>query len=563
MENILPPRSHTPEMLEVIYQKIIVAIEEHSDNQAIIDQLAISSMIVLTSSVEQAKDLNEHLFFKKYWNTLTGDKSRDFDTVAQHIRLLECVANFVLEELKSRSLIKHHTNIFLSTSFQSISQLASSRHTAGMEQFLEDVTKDLEQVLPTLQQQEFAPALKKWQLGIDKKLLGEVPYTNLNDIEKISYFSNEFLHLFVGQPTSKNIFDAISLLHSLNIPINKTITYSQFFEEIINNNLLMDKLLDGIIIEHAKRFYTPTLPLFKTIRKVMLLRTSQQFLVNGMKKYFKSVNMNLFDEEILLIYANSFLDECGYINPDNTLKLVDLFIELIVEMNILSMGNLSYDEYEELDSSESSVIVDNPYKIGHYIQFGSFENQKITWIIIDIKEDSYTLLAKENLFQAEFSKLKGELGPGLREWRGSTIRKYLNDTIGFLNEFTDVEYDKMLESNTDYLKDKYNFSEDISKYRTAPSSTITATCEDKVFLLSIKEVKELLFNQNLPLTSTEPYFLRDSSYEKQIVHTINPNSTLGKVDFDDTLGIRPAICIKKSIFEFGDGLTENPFRFEA
>lgn len=561
MDNIISPRTHTPEMLETIYQKVSHEIEENYHNQAIMDQLALSSMIVLTSSVEQAIDLNSHQFFKKYWRILTGDETRNFETVAQHIRLLECIANHVLEDLKSKKLIKHHTFTFLSTSFQSISQIDSSRHKLEMTQFLKDVSVELEQDLPELQKEEFAKLLKEWQADVENKTLGETSFINLNSIEKITFFANEFIQLFNAKPSSKNIFDAISILNALKVSVNETVTYSSFFKEIIDNSLLFEKLLDGLLFKNAKRFYTPTLPLFKTIRKITLLKSSQQFIVNGIIKHLNSIDRGMSEEEVLSFLANSFLEECGYINPNSSVKLVDLFTELVVEMNILCLGNLSYDEYEEPEIEEAAVIIDAPFKLGQYVQFGNYEGKKITWIIIDIKEDSCTLLANENLFNTEFSKLKGTLGPGLREWNGSSIRKYLNSERGFLNEFSTDEHEKLLDTAIQYINDRYDYSENISRYLPPTKDTVMENCEDRVFLLSIKEVKELLFDQKISHANTESYFLRDSTFEQQIVLSVEAGGNINGVPLDDVQGIRPAIRIKRSVFGFGDGLLENPFRF--
>lgn len=562
MKNILPPRTHTPEMLDVIYQKVSIEIAENSHNQAIMDQLALSSMIVLTSSVEQAIDLNNHQFFKKYWRILTGDDSKEFTTVAQHIRLLECVANFALEELKLKKLIKHHTYTFLSISFQSISQLTSSRHTNEMREYLKEIYLGLDKELISLQKEDFAINLKNWQVSINNKSLGEASFSQLNNIEKITYFANEFLHLFEAQPTSKNIFDAISILHSLQIPISETITYTTFLKELINNNLLFEKLSSGLFFKNAKRFYSPTLPIFKTLRKITLLRTSQHFIVNGMMKHLSSINRGISEEEVILILANSFLEECGYLNSNAKVKLVDLFTELIVEMNILSLGNLSFDEYEELEINESSVIVDAPFKVGNYIQFGSFQDTKIIWTVVDIQEEYCMLLASDSLFEAEFSKLKGELGPGLQEWKGSTIRKYLNDERGFLSDFTSEEFTHLIPTQIEYLKDKYSYNENISKYHFHQKEVITQSCKDKVFLLSIQEVKELLYDQKLPYATSTTYFLRDSNYDKQIVHNVEPNGNIGIATIESVAGIRPVICIDKLAFGYGNGMPENPFRLE-
>lgn len=562
MENISSPRSHTPDMLTQLCKGIDAKIEEHSSNQSIIDQLALSSMLVLTSSLEQAEELNKNLYFKKYWHTVTGDSLRDFNPLAQHIRLLEFVADHVLERLKQKDLIKHHTHTFLVTTHNSISQAKGSRFVDEMQQYLDGVALLLKQDVPSLQKQEFSPLLKEWSSETDIKELKGVPYTDLNSIEKIICFANDFLHLFNANPSSKDIFDAMSVLYSIKVPINDSITYSDFLKEIINNTSLIEKLSQGVPHKNLKRFYPPILPLFKAIKKIMILRTGQRYLINCLDDYLKSINQSVSEEEIILIYINGYLKERGFIDPHSSIKYIDLFIELVVELNILSLGNETQSSYEEIDDTSFSAIVDSQLRIGNYVQFGSFNNQKIIWLIVDIQHDKYVLLTKDMIFKAEFSKLKGELGPGLREWSGCIIRKYLNGELGFLHEFTQEETESILETRTDYVKDKHIYVENVAKCVANYDDSFKRSCEDRVFLLSVKEVKHLLYDQKLPHSIDEKYFLRDSSYEKQIIRVVEPNGAIGKVGFDRPAGIRPAISIEKIFFNHGDGSLDNPFRLE-
>lgn len=562
MENILPPRTHTPDMLAQLCKGIDSAIEEHITNQPIMDQLAMNSMLVLTASLEQAEDLNKNFFFKKYWRILTGDNLREFKPLAQHIRLLEYVADYVLERLKSRNIIKHHTHTFLSTTFSSIEEQNGSRHVQDFKQFLDRIELQLKSEVASLQKQPFSPALKEWNDETDLKSLGTRNYMDLNSIEKVTCFANDFLHLFNSQPTSKDMFDAMSVLYSLKVPINDTITHSDFLKELIHNEELLRKLVLGVPHKNLKRFYPPILPVLKTIKKVASLKTTQYYLVNSMKQYFDSINVQISEEEIISVLANGYLAEKCYTNPLQSIKFVDLFTKLVVELNILSLGAETSEVYEESESDEGefAAIVDSQLRPGNFIQFGSFNDEKITWMIIDIQHDRYVLLTKDSLFKAEFSKLKGELGPGLREWSGCIIRKYLNEELGFLHEFSQEEADHILETRTDYVKDKHIYIENVTKCVSNYDDAFKRTCEDKVFLLSVKEVKHLLYDQKLPHAASEKYFLRDSSYEKQIIRVVEPNGTIGKVGFEKFAGIRPAICIDKVFFEHGDGSIDNPYR---
>lgn len=562
MENILAPRTHTPDMLTQLCKGIDSAIDNLSSNQATIDQLALSSMLVLTTSLEQAEELNKTLFFKKFWTIITGDNLREFTPLSQHIRLLEYVADYVLERLKSKELFKHHTLTFLTTTLETLSNCKGTRFIDETRQFLDGVELRLKLDVPVLQQLEFSPELKKWSSNADINELNGTAYTNLNSIEKIVCFANDFLHIYKAEPTSKEMFDATSVLYSLKVPINDTVTYGDFLKEIANNQSLFEKLFTGVNHSHLNRFYAPVLPIFKTIKQALTIQSSQKFILHGLKDYFESSNTQMSEEELMLILAYGYLKENAFIDPNTKIKLSDLFIELVTELNILSLGMETQELYSENDNSIVSANVDSQLRVGNYIQFGNFNEEKITWMIIDIQHDRYVLFTKDVLFNAEFSKLKGELGPGLREWSGCIIRKYLNGEVGFLHKFTQEELDLILETRTDYVKDRHNYVESVSKSVSNYDEAFKRTCEDRVFLLSVKEVKHLLHDQNLPHASESKYFLRDSSYENSIIRVVQPTGAIGKVGFDRPAGIRPAICIDKVFFEYGDGSLDNPYRLE-
>lgn len=274
-------------------------------------------------------------------------------------------------------------------------------------------------------------------------------------------------------------------------------------------------------------------------------------------------------------------------------------------------------------------------KVGDYIQLAHYDGQPILWKVINIDDKGIMVLSDKILCLKAFDARgdladgRGDTGDVLNDyrilrgsnyWEKSNIREWLNSDAkvvkyshqppdedhvkknpynaepGFLYNFTSEERNLIQEADVKTVVSKYDMqvknggdksaykdlelNEDFSSYDKMPYK-IT---REKVFLLSVKEVKEYLYDkgieykakptvqcankeQDLGLDPTEynRYILRNPSYTE--AYWISSIETKGGVyynipAYNGERGIRPALYLNKSTkLKSGSGTQEDPYIF--
>ncbi len=127
------------------------------------------------------------------------------------------------------------------------------------------------------------------------------------------------------------------------------------------------------------------------------------------------------------------------------------------------------------------------FQPGDYVLFGSYnqtdansgKTSPISWLVLDVKDGKLFLLSQYGLEKLPFNNRSDGT-----TWEGSTLRKWLNGT--FLNTaFSIAEQDAIVTTSVEDTTEHTN-----SKWNTA--NRCGGTTQDKVFLLSYKEMTEIV-----------------------------------------------------------------------
>ncbi|MTI66071.1 MAG: GGDEF domain-containing protein [Firmicutes bacterium] len=259
----------------------------------------------------------------------------------------------------------------------------------------------------------------------------------------------------------------------------------------------------------------------------------------------------------------------------------------------------------------SNVIADDlESKIGDYVNFGSYNNKPLTWRIIN-KDNNGILLFCDKIIEIKSFDTTNNYWPrsNVRTWLNSNKVKVnyyhreennnffnFNDyenQAGFLKEFTNKEMDlitpinhKVLLSNNN-IETKYggneghiyndSLKEAIANYKRSYFQIV----KDKVFLLSVKEVNELLNNTDIGIYADlsedikskfrgnlkeefMAYWLRTPTFNsKRGVRCVRLDEiAINNCDFSLN-GIRPALYIKNEALYQGEGTKDNPYGIEG
>lgn len=271
-------------------------------------------------------------------------------------------------------------------------------------------------------------------------------------------------------------------------------------------------------------------------------------------------------------------------------------------------------------------------KIGDYIQFGSYYDEPILWRIINIDEDGDPLLFSEFILCLKAFDAKGSYHQhhirkkeGSNEWENSNISQWLNSSDEIINWTQNppsadnvcnklLPYDKekgfLADGNfteeerniikpithkvllTDIDKEKrdggierhghsYDISDVVQNYDQAYYKNVT----DKVFFLSVKEIKEYVYDRGWiykakltpkAVKSIQSYdyfsYITTGIYWKYYLRTPSVFTEKGRSISDTGLvifnnasfsedGVRPALSLnmKTVALESGSGSSKSPY----
>ena len=133
--------------------------------------------------------------------------------------------------------------------------------------------------------------------------------------------------------------------------------------------------------------------------------------------------------------------------------------------------------------------------VGDYIKFGRYNYEDIVWQVINKEDDRLFLLSTNIVEYKEFG--------GYANWKNSSIREFLNNEYIFLKDFTDLEKSLIIPVDNQYLYGNSPYEPDINECLIGYDETMKRVSKnDKVFILSMKEVVEFLKETKLTLYNT-------------------------------------------------------------
>lgn len=216
-------------------------------------------------------------------------------------------------------------------------------------------------------------------------------------------------------------------------------------------------------------------------------------------------------------------------------------------------------------------------KKGDYLVFGEYLDEKILWEVLSVDNKGRPLLMSEHIicFKA-FDASSSDFKFGSSDWGTSALKAWLNSSeeeVCYNNEPNSLNIYKgynSYEKEAGFLNDK-NFSQE---QRALISS-------EGVFILSKKEITDLLNTKNRKKTCTKsavinddsPYIITSgknvwywtsssiSSNKMSVATVTSAGSFYKSLAYDSTAGVAPALYLKSQNVEVlsGDSSRDNPY----
>ncbi len=254
----------------------------------------------------------------------------------------------------------------------------------------------------------------------------------------------------------------------------------------------------------------------------------------------------------VIIPNGKYHDAVAFMEEGNFDKAYSIFVNL---------GN--YKDSEEKAIYTLNFKLQNS-KVGDYVKFGLYEQdnisnsrEEIEWLVLEKNDYNILLLSRYILDCQQFNN-----GGGHARWEDSTVREWLNNSF-FNNAFN--RFEKNLISESDISADEnpyYDYNEN-SLYE---NGIIFNDTKDRIFLLSIKEVKKYFSSNSKRLCKPTEYaktnsvkideignccwWLRTNGVNVSSAARVDYLGTVEKKDYGgtgyNTYGVRPALRIDLS-----------------
>ncbi len=144
---------------------------------------------------------------------------------------------------------------------------------------------------------------------------------------------------------------------------------------------------------------------------------------------------------------------------------------------------------EEQEKKGDNLITGSSFVFGHYEQDNNLDNgqEPLEWIVLEVEEEKALILSKYGLDAVQFyDKVTAPDNPVT--WKKSSIRLWLNQGF-YESAFSEAEKERVISS---FLDNDFADSDEVQ----------TEITEDRVFILSVDEVKEYMNQENRPCQAT-------------------------------------------------------------
>lgn len=549
----------TPQDKQKLDLYIEQTINAHKENSSQINKLVIDSVTALTASNARSEELASQGFLKRFWGGLSGKNNKirnriDLDlSQAQYAsqQMIQKLAEQNLMTFEAVTLVNNKLNVMMIEVEEEINTIYGT-----LSRFFKQTRSDLIQTENRLNTLERNINLLQWSRTIEYQMYNGLEYSDLTDIEKICCIVNDFYHIGKADWNTSDLLLLKSTLSDVELPVREKISYKSFFRYLVEDPDLIGRLFEGINLDSFNNFYEYEIPLLKGIEKATKLQQKEKYIVDTLKEQLDDAHVTFNEIDLQISMIHNYLKNSAYMLTDKEINIFELVVELLANIKMIDT-NFSSREQKELSvtNKKTEVIIEEKKEpqVGEFLKFGKFKDKEINWQIINVLEDSY-LLFSTDIVDETLAEVGG--------WNDDFIRSILNSEDWFLKHFNFEEIYTIVPTTIESIIEEWLYYDGPDKFITDYENSFKITTNDRVFLLSLKEFKELIINQNIQYESSASYFLRDvaNNYNLRIVEK---NGIVSAAVSQQNYGIRPAMYIKKIDFPYGDGSKNSPYRLES
>lgn len=333
------------------------AIEVHKENKATINKFVMDSVTALTVSKSRSKELESQGFVKKLWNGFTGKNQKIRADIDRNLAKAQYASQQMIQRLAKQNLLAFDTITIVNNKLNTLAiemDEEINKIYKTMIAFFKQTRSDLIQMETRIEKLERNVALLDWNITVEYRMYNGKEYCDLHDIEKIVCIANDFFHLTKGYWNTSDLMLLKSTLSDIGLPVKSKISSEDFYEYLIDNSNLIERLLEDISLDGMVNVKEYQAPLLKGIEKLTKFQREEKYVLDTVLSQLESSNVEYNKRDIQINMIHHYLKNTAYMRTDAKVNMFDFVVELLTNLSMIDTSS----SLQEVAVSETSIEED-------------------------------------------------------------------------------------------------------------------------------------------------------------------------------------------------------------
>lgn len=341
-------------------------IERHKNNRYEINKLVFESVAALTSSENYSNELASQGIFKRFWGGITG-KNRALQTeISRNQAAAQYASQQSLQKLTEQNLMSFElitaVNNKLNNSMVEV-ETEINKIYGTLVTFFKQTKSDIVQLENRVARLERNVNLLNWQNSIEYQMWDGTEYTELTDIEKIACIVNDFYKITQGNYTTSDLLLLKSAMTTIGLNINELVSYQELATSIEEDERISNKIFHG---KCESEYVEPwSVVVASGVRKLEKFDNEEKYIVDCVKDCLDGSQAGMNREAIINKLFGEYLENNLLVNKDGKLKLYDMIVELLY--NIEQLEYIPEKTDEERTAEAEKFFIKGEFETAYHI----------------------------------------------------------------------------------------------------------------------------------------------------------------------------------------------------
>lgn len=377
-------------------QVVDLVLKRVENNRPLINKLVLDSVTAITTSSAHSRGLDEQSFVKRFLNNVTGKNGKIQSRINFNLSNAQYLSQQLMIKLAEQNLLTFDLLTTVNTKLNKMILDIDGEFNEiyqALVRFVRTIRSRLVEVDQRLDKVERNLSLLQWNTTIEYKMYDGKEYPDLDPFTKIICIANDFYHQTSGDYSTDDLMILKSTLKEVDIDIREKISTKEFYEYIIAQPQLIDRLFYDIDLKGLEKIEPYEAPLIKGVEKYKAITSSEAYVYETIASQMKKLNLPIEKDKILLSIVEEYLSQTTDTDLDKETNLFDFVMEILVYLDMINKADelefvITEDDlksYSEaaIDASQNEGNQESPYSDERIVEEYSQEGDVFPVKVLD------------------------------------------------------------------------------------------------------------------------------------------------------------------------------------